>query len=139
MRMSFTILVATVAIAPLPALAQRLPTTVVPDHYDLAFVVDLAHQRFEGTETIRARVGEPTAQVLLHAVDIEFREATVGTGAAAQKAVVRVDAKTQIATLMVDKPVGKGATEIHIKYTGVLNDQLRGFYISKSKTRNYAV
>ena len=139
MRTSFAVLAASLLIAPLPALAQRLPTTVMPDHYDLAFVVDLAHQRFEGTETIRVRVGEPTVQVLLHAVDIEFREATIGTGAAVQKAIVRVDPKTQVATLTVDRPLSKGATEIHIKYVGILNDQLRGFYISKSKTRNYAV
>ena len=33
-----------------PANAQRLPTTVVPEHYDLAFDVDLATARFEGVE-----------------------------------------------------------------------------------------
>jgi len=32
-----------------PASAQRLPTTVSPDHYDLKFSVDLEHARFDGT------------------------------------------------------------------------------------------
>src|SRR5205807_339769 len=32
-----------------PAAAQRLPTTVVPEHYDLTFSVDLARARFDGT------------------------------------------------------------------------------------------
>ena len=29
-----------------PALAQRLPATATPEHYDLAFTVDLHHARF---------------------------------------------------------------------------------------------
>jgi len=53
---------------------------VTPDHYDLAFVVDLGHERFEGTETIRVQVAEPTTRVVLHALDIQFREATIGAG-----------------------------------------------------------
>ena len=32
---------------------------------------------------------------------------------------------------------GKGSLAIH--YTGILNDKLRGFYLSKTKARNYAV
>jgi aminopeptidase N len=123
----------------LPASAQRLPTIVTPDHYDLAFVVDLAHERFEGTETIRVQVAEPTPRVVLHAVDLQFREVTIGAGATAQRAVVTQDEAHQTATLTVPRPLAKGPAEIHIRYSGVLNDQLRGFYISKTKTQKYAV
>src|SRR6478736_1215036 len=91
-----------------PAAAQRLPTTVTPDHYDLAFVVDLARERFEGTETIRVNVAEPTSRVVLHAVDLELRDVTIGAGAAAQKATVALDEKAQTATLSVAKPLPKG-------------------------------
>ena len=37
------------------------------------------------------------------------------------------------------KALAKGATEIHVRYGGILNGQLRGFYISKTQHRNYAV
>ena len=123
----------------LPAAAQRLPRTVTPDHYDLGFVVDLARERFEGTETIRVQVAEPTSRVVLHAVDLELREVTIGAGAAAQKAAVSQDEGAQTATLTVPKPITIGATEVHIRYSGVLNSQLRGFYISQTKQRKYAV
>jgi aminopeptidase N len=130
---------ATALLTALPASAQRLPTTVTPDHYDLAFVVDLARERFEGTETIRVHVAESTSRVVLHAVDIEFRQVTIGAGAAAQTAAVTLDEKSQTAALTVQKPLAKGPTEIHIRYGGILNSQLRGFYISKTKLRKYAV
>jgi aminopeptidase N len=138
MRLHAALLLAAVLIAS-PARAQRLPGGVSPDHYDLAFVVDLLHERFDGIETIRVNVAAPTSRIVLNAVDIEFREVTIGSGATAQKATVASDASSQTATLTVAHPVAAGATEIHVRYGGTLNSQLRGFYISKSKARKYAV
>jgi aminopeptidase N len=122
-----------------PAAAERLPTTVTPEHYDLKFTVDLAHARFEGVESIRVQVAEPTLRVVLHALDIQFHEVTIGTGAAAQEATVSLNANDQTATLTVPTPIAKGAADVHIAYTGILNDQLRGFYLSTTKTRRYGV
>jgi len=126
-------------LAALPAGAQRLPGGVTPNHYDLTFVVDLEHERFEGTETIRVDIPEATSRIVLNAVDITFHEVTIGDGASAQKAAVALDEAKQSATLTLPRPVGKGAADIHIRYGGILNSQLRGFYISKTKTRKYAV
>jgi aminopeptidase N len=123
----------------LPASAQRLPGSVTPDHYDLAFVVDLARERFDGTETIRVRLAEPASKIVLHAAEIEFRQVSIGAGAAAQTATVTLDEASQTATLTVAKPIDKGQIDIHIRYSGILNSQLRGFYISKTPLRKYAV
>jgi aminopeptidase N len=135
---SVTLLVATL-LAALPASAQQLPTIVRPDHYDLAFVVDLIHERFEGTETIRVQIAEPTPRVVLHAVELRFREVTIDAGGSAQTATVTLDEASQTATLAVARPLARGTAEIHIRYSGTLNSQLRGFYISKTKLRKYAV
>ena len=64
--------------------AQRLPSSVTPEHYDLAFSLDLDHEHFEGVETIRVRVAETTPRVVLHSVDLDLREVTIGAGPAAQ-------------------------------------------------------
>src|SRR5919109_5052015 len=123
----------------LPASAQRLPTTVRPDHYDLGFVVDLARARFDGTAAIRVQVAEPTTRVVLNAVELRFRNASIGDGAAAQHATVMFDAPNQTATLTVARPLARGETTIHVAFSGTLNDELRGFYLSKANGRNYAV
>jgi aminopeptidase N len=122
-----------------PATAQRLPDNVKPEHYDLAFTIDLANETFEGTETIRIRTTSPTSRVVLHAVDIDLHEVTIGSGASRQKAAVSLDRASQTATLTVSKPILRGMSEIHVRFSGVLNDQLRGFYISKANGRKYAV
>ena len=122
------------------ARAQRLPATVTPEHYDLSVTVDLEHARFEGTETIRVQVGEPTRAVVLNAVDISFHDVTIAAGAGpSQQATVSLDERGQTATLAVPQPLAKGPAEIRIAYAGVLNDKLRGFYLSRSKDRRYAV
>jgi aminopeptidase N len=122
-----------------PARAQRLPVTVAPSHYDLSFTVDLQRARFEGTETIKVDVAQPTRTIVLNAAEIAFRDVTIGTGAAAQKASVSLSEPLQTATLTVAKPIARGATEIHITYAGILNDKLRGFYLSTEKDQRYAV
>jgi aminopeptidase N len=118
-----------------PASAQRLPTAVTPDHYDLTFTVDLQHATFDGAETIRVQVSQPTRTVVLNALEIQFHEVTIG----AQTAAVSLDPKSETATITVPQPIAKGSAEIHTRFTGILNDKLRGFYLSKGASRNYAV
>ncbi len=127
------------ALAAAPAAAERLPTSVTPSHYDLSFSVDLAHARFDGAETIQVDLADPAKAIVLNAFDVEFHDVTIRAGGATQAAVVTLDAQAQTATLTVPQTIAKGPAEIHITYTGHLNDQLRGFYLSKAKNRNYAV
>ena len=122
-----------------PASAQRLPTIVSPEHYDLKFSVDVREARFDGSETIHVQVLEATPRIVLNAADITFHEVTIGSGAAAQTATVALDEEAETATLTVPKPLGVGPVDVHITYSGILNDKLRGFYLSKTAQRSYAV
>ncbi len=122
-----------------PAKAQRLPTGVHPTHYDLTFNVDIAHARFEGTETIDVDLLEPATRIVLNAADIQFRDVSIGRSPSSQQATVTLDPGKQQATLTVARRIERGPTEIFIHYSGTLNEQLRGFYLSRGKTRNYAV
>ena len=126
-------------LAAAPARADRLPGHVVPSHYNLGFAVDLARARFEGVETIRVEIGQPTRTVVLHAIEIAFRDVTITAGSATQKAAISLDEQQQTATFTVPRPLAKGPADIHITYTGILNDKLRGFYLSTDAGRRYAV
>jgi aminopeptidase N len=52
---------------------------------------------------------------------------------------VTLDAASETATFTVPEPIPAGAASIRIAYTGILNDKLRGFYISRANGRKYAV
>ena len=127
------------ALGPAPAFADRLPTTVTPEHYDLAFDVDLARARFEGTETIRVTLAEPSTRIVLHAVEITFHDVRISAGGVVQTAKVTFDGANQTAVLTVSKPLPIGSGELRMRYTGILNNELRGLYLSKANGRSYAV
>jgi aminopeptidase N len=119
--------------------AQRLPELAVPDNYKLSFAPDFAKSNFTGEESIQIRVLKPTSQLVLNAAEIAFDSATITSGGATQKAQVTLDQEKEMATLTVGSPIQPGPATIHIRYTGILNDKLRGFYLGKdSDGRKYA-
>jgi puromycin-sensitive aminopeptidase len=111
------------------AAAQRLPQLAVPENYTLTLAPDFAMQNFAGEETIRIRVLKETTQIVLNAVEIDFQDVTVTSESVTQTAAVTLDEPRETATLRVEKPLPPGAATIHIRYTGVLGDDLRGFYL----------
>ena len=52
---------------------------------------------------------------------------------------VTLDPSKEQVTFTVARPLAAGAAEINIQYHGILNDQLRGLYLSKGNNRRYAV
>ena len=66
-------------------------------------------------------------------------DASIGTDGDAQTAAVTLDAAKEQATFTFARALPAGRVVLEIAYTGILNDKLRGFYLSKSKTRNYGV
>jgi aminopeptidase N len=122
-----------------PASAQRLSGTVIPERYTLWFAPDLEKETFRGRETIAVQMTQPSTAVTLHAAEITFGDVTITAGGRTQNARVRLDADAETATFTVPQPIPSGAATIQINYTGILNDKLRGFYISQANGRKYAV
>ncbi len=121
------------------AAAQRLPETAIPDNYKLTFTPDFSHDNFAGEETISVRVLKPTSEIVLNAVQIEFQDVTITSGGSVQKATVKLEEKNETATLTVDKAIPAGAATIQVRYAGILNKELRGFYLGKDEQgRKYA-
>ncbi len=122
------------------AAAQRLPEVAVPENYKLSFAPDFQKDNFAGEESIQIRILKSTSQIVLNSAEIEFQSATIANGATAQKARVALDKQKETATLAFDTPVPPGPATLHIKYSGILNDELRGLYLGRDKDgRKYAV
>ena len=119
--------------------AQRLPDNAIPDSYDLKFEPDLAAATFSGEETIHVRLQKAATSVVLNSAEIEIKEASIASGDFKQAAFFKTDDKSETATITVPGMVPAGPAEIHIRFTGILNDKLRGFYLSQTARRRYAV
>src|SRR5262249_30887479 len=122
----------TLALAAIPvAIAQRLPEVATPDNYKLTFTPDLEKATFQGDETISVRVLHPTSDITLNAADIKFEDVTITAGGVSQKAAVKTDKEKEMVVLAVQKPLAPGPATIHITYTGILNNEMRGLYLGK--------
>ena len=134
-----TLAVAVLIVLLLPAigLAQRLPTTAVPEHYDLRFTPDLAAETFEGHARIRVRLKQPAKSMTLHAAELTIREAHIEVSGTSHVAEVEPSAELEQITVTAPSPLN-GTVVLDLRYTGTLNDRLRGFYISRTERRKYA-
>ena len=121
------------------ASAQRLPEGARPENYKLTFTPDLEKARFEGDETITIRLLKPTSEITLNAVDIDFHDVTITSGSTTQRAKVTPEKKKEMVVLSVEKPLAAGPATVHIAYTGILNNEMRGLYLGKDDHgRKYA-
>ena len=115
---------------PPPENPHRLPRSVVPRRYDLTLEPDLAAATFAGSEAVAVDVVEPTETVVLNAVDLAIDEVTAEAGGERLAATVTLDAGAERATLTFDQPLPAGEAVLHLRFRGVLNDKLVGFYRS---------
>ncbi|HEX2404142.1 MAG TPA: M1 family metallopeptidase, partial [Acidimicrobiia bacterium] len=112
----------------------RLPRTVIPAHYDLLLEPDLGTFTFDGQVSIRIEIVETLDQIVLNAAEIDIETMTL-SGDDGETAVTGVsyDDKYARATLTLEHPVAPGTYTLHITYSGIINDQLRGLYRSRYK------
>jgi len=109
----------------------RLPRTVMPRRYELRLEPDLEAFTFDGQETIELEVVEETDSITLNVLEIEIDHAVLTDSAGAIVASVSYDERMQRAILTFDRPMARGEAELSVRFRGVLNDQLVGFYRSK--------
>ena len=133
-----TVAVFLMAAAGLVVHAQRLTHAVIPTHYDLHLTPDLSTRRFQGEERIDVRLLQPASSITLDSAEIQFADATITAGGNTQQAAVTLDPNEERATLTVPRQLLAGDATLSIRYSGVLNDDLRGFYVSTGTNRSYA-
>jgi puromycin-sensitive aminopeptidase len=112
----------------------RLPRHVRPVRYDLRLEPDLATLTFTGDETITLEIQEPTAEVVLNAVDLAFGEATLANARGESlRGTPVVDEAAERCRITFPSQIAPGTWRLRLAFTGTLNDKLRGFYRSSYK------
>ncbi|EKD91168.1 MAG: hypothetical protein ACD_30C00040G0013 [uncultured bacterium] len=101
--------------------SARLPAHIKPERYEIFLKPDLEGFTFTGEETMWLSLDKPSKAITLHAAELEVFS---------EDANVSYDQAAETVTLTFKKPIS-GKQKIKLKFTGILNDQMRGFYRSK--------
>jgi aminopeptidase N len=122
------------------ARAQRLSDNIIPSHYSLQFTPDLKAAAYSGSAAIDISIKEPTNAITLNAIELKFQSVEIDVrDGGAQAGSVSLDPEKQQATITFPKTIPAGNATLKIHFTGILNNELRGFYLSKTERRSYAV
>ena len=112
----------------------RLPTGVAPRHYAIELEPDLEAATFAGSVAIDIVLTEPAGSIMLNAAELSVARARLCTPQdEAEELDFALDAESERLTLSRRHGTGEfasGPARLEISFTGVLNDQLRGFYRS---------
>jgi puromycin-sensitive aminopeptidase len=112
-------------------LSYRLPKTVVPRRYDLSLAPDLTAFTFDGRETVTVDVKTETSEIVLNAVELEIHAATLSNRAGQRRVgSVRLDEANERAYITLDQAAEPGEWQLELRFKGILNDKLAGFYRS---------
>ncbi|HTN71323.1 MAG TPA: M1 family metallopeptidase, partial [Methylomirabilota bacterium] len=112
----------------------RLPTTVIPGRYEIRLTPDLGAATFAGEEKVSIQVLEPVRQIVVNAAELEFQ--TVSVKSPDGKVTLgdaALDGDNEQVTLRFPEALNPGRWELQIKFSGILNDKLHGFYRSTYK------
>jgi puromycin-sensitive aminopeptidase len=112
---------------------SRLPTSVVPSHYTVTLRPDLKAHTFTGECKVKVDVKEEVKSIVCNASNLSVSAATVETDAGELlMPEVKADQETESLSLLLgNQALQAGPATVTYTFTGVLNDQMRGFYRSK--------
>src|SRR3989344_1010145 len=110
----------------------RLEPHFRPERYKIMLHPDLEKFTFNGEETIYFSLTKPDNKIILHAHELKIKLALLKNKAGEIRAKkINFDARSETATIFFHKKIPKGGGELELKFEGVLNDKMRGFYRSQ--------
>lgn len=111
---------------------EQLPKTVRPLHYHLTLTPNFSDFTFDGKEDVEIVIVEPTNRIMLHAAELTINAVTLtrAWGATHKSIDITYDEKKETVMFLFSSLLVPGIAQLHIQFSGTLNDQMRGFYRS---------
>ncbi len=112
--------------------AVVLPANVKPSKYSMTLRPDLETFAFVGEQTVDIDIAVPTARIKLNAAELEITDVVLRhNGSSIPVHSLSLNEDTETVTLDFGQTLAQGPAQLYMKFTGILNDRLVGFYRSE--------
>lgn len=110
---------------------HRLLSHIKPEKYTLIIKPDLDRFIFKGEEKINLRFKKSSDEIILHAKNLKITDVSLKiSNSKVLKPKQITDTKSETVTFTFNSKIPKGKGELSLKFSGILNDKMRGFYRS---------
>ncbi|MCW0196770.1 M1 family metallopeptidase [Sphingopyxis sp.] len=108
---------------------SQLPRIARPLHYDISVTPDAKALSFTGDAAIDLELYEPSATIVMNALDLTFAGATLtGPDGKPVPLTAATDATAQTVTFTAPTPIAPGTYRLQAHYTGVIGTQANGLF-----------
>src|SRR5215467_9396354 len=115
-------------------MVHRLPATVVPKRYDLRLEPDLAAATFAGEAVITVEVETTVTEIVCNAAELAIHSAALARdGSVPIHGSISLDEANERARFAFPAAIAPGEWKLTLRFAGILNDRLHGFYRSTYK------
>ena len=110
---------------------HRLPRSVIPSRYDVRVEPDFEQFTFTGAVRIEVEADQPVNEIVLNAIELDIAAVTLTVeGGTVLEGSVEYQTDLERAVICLNGTAPTGAGVLRLDFTGILNDQLHGFYRS---------
>ena len=109
----------------------QLPREVRPTHYDISFEPHAGKLDFDGKAIIAIDVLQPTAKIVLQAMDMRFSSASLVSADGANAfptPKIEIDAANQTASFVFPQALPVGSYRLALAYSGKIGTQANGLF-----------
>ena len=112
---------------------QRLPKNVSVKHYRLTLEPDLVNLTFSGSEVVDIEIKEETSKIVLNAVGLQVSggEFKSSKNEGHSSTNVYISKEEETLTITFEEALKPGAGQLHMTFSGILSERMKGFYRSK--------
>ena len=111
----------------------RLEKSIVPSHYSIFIEPDLTNESFSGNEKISISVLEKTEFIKINSIGLVIENAKLTGNIELNSSKIEEDKKHETITIHFKSHIDPGSYNLEIKFSGNLDNSLRGFYLSSYK------
>ncbi|MBM31747.1 MAG: hypothetical protein CL764_02695 [Chloroflexi bacterium] len=111
----------------------RLQKSIVPSHYSIFIEPDLTNDTFSGSEKISISVLKKTEFIKINSIGLIIENVKLTGNIELNFSKIEEDKKHETITIHFKSQIDPGCYNLEIKFSGNLDNSLRGFYLSSYK------